>query len=84
MTNKLIYTEGLKLKSIFPDLLSQLNPGLDLKTCSVFVKPTSPLVVHHIEHKATQLPLTSTANHSYFPVSIFLVAILSSLFVTNL
>jgi len=43
------------------DLLTQLNPALDLKSCSVFVRPTPPPLVHHVEHRATQLPLTSSA-----------------------
>ena len=46
---------------LFSDLLTQLNPALDLKSCSVFVRPTPPPLVHHVEHRATQLPLTSSA-----------------------
>ena len=62
---------------IFAELLSQLNPGMDLQSCEVFRRPKSPLLVHHIEHSATQLPLTSNA--SLHSLHLTIIATISAL-----
>jgi len=69
------------------DLLTQLNPALDLKTCSVFVRPTPPPLVHHVEHRATQLPLTSSTSKlssSSFPSFFSLLIVAMSILCRDL